>query len=139
MIKKLTLLFTLSVILSASYLREIDGEDGVVLDTKTNLIWQDSALVEKSWQDAITYCEGLEIGIYKDWKLPNYTELYSIVDLSKSLPSQSDVFKEKSLSSYWTSTIYEPEKIWTIDFTLGSNDFNIVQESELKVRCVHIR
>jgi len=140
MIKKLIILCViLYTTLNAIYIREDNSGKPVVLDTTTNLIWKDYSLESKSWKDAISACEDLEMGTYEDWRLPNYVELYSIVDLSKKSPAQSDIFQERSIEGYWTSTVFAPGYAWAIDFELGSNQHNYSLDEELKVRCVHTR
>jgi hypothetical protein len=140
MIKRIFILFLISyAVLNGSYLRENNSDKGVVLDTSSNLIWQDYTLESKSWKDAIKYCEDLEIGIYKSWKLPNYTELYSIVELSNKEPSLPSKFQQRVSSVFWTSTMKSIDNIWVIDFNTGSNGYNYPKESKLKVRCVHRR
>jgi len=137
--KFLSLLMMAHIVVNAAYIKEENDSETVILDTKTNLIWQDFNVVDQSWKDAITYCEGLEVGIYKDWKLPNYVELYSLVDLTKAEPSMNDIFTQKVATSYWTSTINTPGYVWTIDFKTGGNKDNYSLETELKTRCVHTR
>lgn len=62
-----------------------NNETGVVRDRLTGLVWQDNidfanVLAPMSWNQAIGYCEALDLGGYDDWRMPNLNELYSIVD-----------------------------------------------------------
>jgi hypothetical protein len=58
-----------------------DNDDGTVSDLATGLIWQQQEhSTTLSWSDAIDYCSDLELGDYKDWRLPNIKELHSIID-----------------------------------------------------------
>ncbi|ETR65753.1 MAG: hypothetical protein OMM_13761, partial [Candidatus Magnetoglobus multicellularis str. Araruama] len=59
--------------------------DGTVTDISRGLIWQ-QASTEKSWPEALKYCENLTLGAYSDWRLPEKLELQSIIDLSRSYP-----------------------------------------------------
>ena len=52
-----------------------DNGDGTVTDLSTGLIWQQVASSEgMSWEEALAYCEGLSLGGYTDWRLPNKKE-----------------------------------------------------------------
>ncbi|MDH5721217.1 MAG: DUF1566 domain-containing protein, partial [Spirochaetia bacterium] len=69
-----------------------DSVDGTVTDYTTNLVWQKCSMGQTNdascsgsattatWFNAINYCEGLTLGGKTDWRLPNVTELESIVD-----------------------------------------------------------
>lgn len=63
----------------------INNGDGTVSDYATGLMWQkaDDGAV-RNWEQAIKYCESLELAGYNDWHLPNIKELQSIVDYQRS-------------------------------------------------------
>lgn len=42
-----------------------------------------SQLGKYTWEQALTYCENLVLGVYSDWRLPNRNELQSLVDYSR--------------------------------------------------------
>ena len=70
-----------------------DNPDGTVTDNVTGLVWQKSGdHQELTWQDAMCYCENLELGEYTDWRLPNIRELESLVDWERYLPAINPVF-----------------------------------------------
>ena len=84
-----------------------DNTKEVVTDSATGLMWQDDAAAKtggKIWADAIDYCEGLSLGGYNDWHLPNRNELKSIVDRSRYNPSIDPTFQNVDSNSYWSST-----------------------------------
>ncbi len=63
----------------------VDNANGTISDLATGLMWQTADDGNtRSWQDAISYCENLDVSGYNDWRLPNIKELQSIVDYSKS-------------------------------------------------------
>ncbi len=119
-----------------------DNARQIVLDTSTNLIWQDDASVideakVKNWQEAIDVCEALTLDGKTDWRLPNLDELNSITDKTKSSPAMSDIFVNKVQRTYWSSTTNESNtsKAWYSYFGCGCNDV----EDKIKsynVRCV---
>jgi hypothetical protein len=85
----------------------------VVLDQLTGLMWTKSgnlAAGTKSWQGALDYAASMNTGSgtygYTDWRLPNETELRSLLDYSKSLPAlpAGNPFTNVQSSFYWSST-----------------------------------
>ncbi len=106
--KKVILGFILLIsMLNAEFLRDESKE--VVLDTRTNLIWQDNNDVSdlrkrKTWSDAIEHCKNSTLGGFTNWRLPNFNELYYIADRSTFNPAISPVFKNVANSFYWSSS-----------------------------------
>jgi Protein of unknown function (DUF1566) len=107
---------------------------GTVADNTTNLMWQQcsdglsdancatgtAALV--TWDNAISYCEGLSLGGFSDWRLPNIKELLSIVDMTlATAPAINATFPNTISSSYWSSTSYAPNttSAWIVLFNYG--------------------
>jgi len=101
----------------------IDNGDGTVTDTDTGLMWQqDTASGYYNWQQALSYCEGLTLAEYADWRLPNKNELQSIVDYSKYGPAINTTYFPSTFSSpYWSSTThaYDPSHAWDVYFSYG--------------------
>ena len=89
--------------------------DDTVQDTCTGLTWQrdtgngDATL---SWGEALAYCEGLTLRGRDDWRLPNVTELFTLVNRGAENPAiyaDDFNFNPGSISSpvgYWSSTPY---------------------------------
>lgn len=105
--------------------RFVDNSDGVVIDTKTNLMWQkcvdgkNGATCENgsvpiySWQQALQRVENLNTSTglngYVDWRLPNAKELLSIMERSCMSPTINlEVFPNVGYDSsdLWSSTPY---------------------------------
>ena len=112
----------------------------VVVDTATNLMWQDNAdakTIKKSWNDAIDYCENLTLGGYSDWHLPNYNELWKLADRSRYNPALHQVFQNIVSGSYWSSTTVSGGTIFVdiIDFNNG-NSYGTLKSNSDYVRCV---
>ena len=63
-----------------------------VTDNLTGLMWAKNANIDgvKSWAAALTYCNGLTIDSLSGWRLPNYFELVSLLDLAYSNPALSN-------------------------------------------------
>jgi hypothetical protein len=84
----------------------------------------------RTWQNALTsanflssgYC-GLTDGSSEgDWRLPNYKELVSLLDLGQDNPAlPSDNLIQVQYNLYWTSTTIEDarDNAWSVDFRSG--------------------
>lgn len=60
-----------------------DDKKEIVTDTKSGLMWQDNLDVidvQIQWGKSIQYCKDLELGGYKDWRVPTILELASIIN-----------------------------------------------------------
>ena len=114
--------------------RFTDNGDGTVLDTLTGLIWLKNAdcFSASTWDQALSDCNGLASGTCGltdgsgagDWRLPNYRELFSLVDpknAAPALPSEHP-FTNVRLNNYWSSTTYISDTpfAWSVDMYVGS-------------------
>lgn len=118
--------------------------NGTVSDSITGLMWQqgdeqnDSG--RRSWDEALDYCEGLNLAGYSDWRLPNVRELESIVDWSRFNPSIDPAFNccSPNYDPYQfylsSSTHTDGQAVWVVSFYSGQVDFPL-KGSEM-VRCV---
>ena len=96
--------------------RFVDNLDGTVTDTCTELTWQqDTADVNGdgvrdgdgdsiAWCDALDYSEALNFAGKDDWRLPNASELQSIIDYGTSNPAMDPLFTAVHGPFYWAST-----------------------------------
>jgi hypothetical protein len=70
-------------------IRFMDFQEGVVLDTKTNLMWASKDNGEPiNWQGAKSYCDNYRVGGHTDWRMPTQDELASLYDENKSSPAE---------------------------------------------------
>lgn len=101
----------------------VDNGDGTVTDLATGLMWQQQmADNTMAWEEALTYCEELELAGHKDWRLPNINELQSIADYRTYDPAVDVAFFPDTQSeSYWSSTSYYHinDNAWDINFFSG--------------------
>lgn len=118
-----------------------------VYDSKTNLLWQDSfdaATKLSTWNDALNYCNNLELNSKTEWRLPNSNELLSILDITQKDPNILHIFEYSSSSSYWTSTTRyyrdgypdDYKTAWGVNFSRRSV-FGGHKNNKYNFRCVH--
>jgi hypothetical protein len=124
----------------ASCLAMTGLEASTFTDKDTGLMWQDTKDVTESpttYDDAIRYCEELPLGDYDDWRLPNITELKSIVDYTKHNPAIKDGFKNIASDFYWASSprVSDSSGAWDVYFGYGDSSLGGKSNSRL-VRCV---
>lgn len=115
-----------------------DNADGTVTDNNTGLMWQKSEPGELVWENALTYCEGLSLSIYDDWRLPNIKEIESIIDDNMDNPAiDTNFFPDAYTSNYWSSTTDANGSwnAWRVHFLDGFVDC-ISKTNNFYVRCV---
>jgi hypothetical protein len=118
-----------------------NNDDGTVTDNNTGLMWQkeDDGQARK-WDQAISYCDGSNLGEYTDWRLPSKKELISIVNYGIPYPpgpTIDTVFTNTKLFVYWSSTPYAEytDDAWSVSFANGV-DANYGKSFTEYVRCV---
>lgn len=96
--------------------RFIDNEDGTVTDQLTGLVWlrRANCLGEHTFSDAFRRtgelgdgeCDLRDGSVAGDWRVPNFHELFSLMDYGRSHPtlSESAPFVDVENRLHWTST-----------------------------------
>jgi hypothetical protein len=88
--------------------RFVDNADGTVTDALTGLMWEKSPLGSiRTWENALTYCNNLELGGYTDWRLANARELHSLINVEAANPATwlgGQGFSGVRADDYWSST-----------------------------------
>jgi hypothetical protein len=124
----------------------MDNGDGTITDLNTGLMWEkksdDDSIHDKdttyTWDQAFTThvagLNGANFAGHDDWRVPNYKELVSILDLEKNNPSVDPAFNTTcaggcdvstcsctTASYYWSSTSFasSPTFAWAVNFTTG--------------------
>jgi hypothetical protein len=116
-----------------------DDITNIVTNSTTHLMWQDdnNSKTTKKWQDAIDYCDNLELGNFSDWRLSSINELFSLVNYGKMRPSTDEIFKNIDKKNYWSSTLSANNNnmVKIVDFELGRVSV-VSKNSDLRFRCV---
>ena len=80
--------------------------NGTAIENNTWVTWQtEDDGVLRTWDQAKSYCEGLNLGDYSDWRLPSRTELTGIVDYGRYNPAiNTTIFQNTGSTNYWTAS-----------------------------------
>jgi hypothetical protein len=130
----------------------VDNKDGTIMDLATGLTWQQGTTIVSDWGYALGYCEGLTLGGYTDWRLPNVKELKSLTDDSRYNPAFNPIFFIVSVEEnctdgwpyYWTSTNHQRptytndsfDYAYTINRCNGGGGVHSKTTSNYSARCV---
>lgn len=115
------------------YTSDAIGTILIVTDGVTSLIWQkEGPDAARNWQNAIDYCTNLE----GDWRLPNLSELMTIVNYGLSSPAAFSEFDAKT-GNYWSATESgsDPDSAWRLNFTIGVSSANL-KTGTAYTRCI---
>lgn len=103
------------------------------------LMWEDTKKAANNavtWEKASKYCNELELGGFKDWKIPTIKQLEYLYDKDKE-----KIYNGIGGSFYWSSNRFQGKsKIWDYayvkDFKEGKTRKSIVEFEKGRVRCV---
>lgn len=116
--------------------------NGTVTDASTGLLWQQYGPGVMTWGNAVSTCQGLELGGHTDWRLPNVKELESLTDDTRYFPTLNTTFfpDTSTYPGYWTSTsqMYwanTTDAAYFVPFNDGSRSAYYKTEA-YNVRCV---
>ncbi|MBQ4437603.1 DUF1566 domain-containing protein [bacterium] len=122
---------------SSDFTTSSDGK--VVTDSRTGLMWQTEYETNKTWKEALAYCQTLNsnsYGGYSDWRLPNKNELASLLDPGKSGAPYSNFPDMRNIYFWSSSTLGSGSGAWTVHFGNGSFSGYSKNSDSLGVRCV---
>jgi VCBS repeat-containing protein len=117
---------------------EYDLNKTVVKDMALNMAWYVGETKEPMlYKDAEAYCEALETGIIKDWRLPTVKELVMLTDKGTKAPAVDKIFTTINSEYYWTSSDYDQRKNykWVVYMDYGNDYFQHVKTKH-QVQCV---
>ena len=88
----------------------VNNGNGTVTDPNTGLMWQKQYSDAIAWIEAVKSSESAHLAGYDDWRLPNVTELQSIVDYSLAWPAMDTVFFDLPQPESMACPVPEGEK-----------------------------
>lgn len=92
--------------------RFTDNGNGTITDNLTELMWEQAPSgTDVTWENALTYANGLELGGHSDWRLPNVNELESLINAGEADSAawmNGQGFSGVQANLYWSSTTYAP-------------------------------
>ena len=108
--------------------------DGTVTDTRTGIMWKQCVeglsgadcsqvtVTAMAWADALNHAEGHSFAGFSDWRLPNITELHSLVEECTSYPAiNAEIFPNTPSSYVWSGSPdagYSADA-WAVHFGYG--------------------
>lgn len=97
---------------------EYAASQKVLVDLATLLFWAKDVPSASTWQQGLSYCEGLSYASFTDWRLPGVNELGSLIRTG-STPATDAL--GIGAQPYWTSTTDGSvlTDAWTVEFTSG--------------------
>ncbi len=101
----------------------VDNGDGTVTDQASGLIWQQPHEHEqRTWKQAVNYCNNLTLGDSNNWRLPAVDELESLINKDRFAPSIDTHYFNDTISAYFWSTSSdeaESDHVWIVGFNSG--------------------
>jgi hypothetical protein len=126
---------------------DLDCEGGR-LDPKQDLCWQDPRAGKSfEWQEAIDYCDGLDLAGHADWYLPSRDEFIDLLGGCEGDHGPCDSCDQSGTCSalfgsdsdrYWSSSVYadSSSSAWYVGFGYGYVGYYAKKHAGLRVRCV---
>lgn len=99
-----------------------DNGDLTVTDAGTGLIWEQGGGTDKHWEEALSYCEQLDLAGHKDWRVPNIRELWTLFEFSPQGGSiDSAYFSDLAVGILLSSTTRQNNhgRAWAVTVPAG--------------------
>lgn len=101
--------------LKGSSVSYTDNGDGTTSDNNTGLMWEKIPDPDGfTYDEAVAYCENLELAGYDDWRLPTLKELFAISDFSSGWP-----YIDTTYFALATGEVSKDEQYWSANKYVG--------------------
>ncbi len=101
-------------------IRFMTMQSRVVVDTRTGLMWApDPGGRNMVWEKAEEYVRSLDMGNYRDWRLPTRNELRELYDPSLTTRFKIDPAFHLGDCCAWSSELEEEKAAWLFNFSGG--------------------
>lgn len=90
-------------------------KNGIVVDSVTTLMWQQTDGGEMLFDNAKNYCDTLTMGGFTDWRLPHPDEAYTILNHQNPNPALDSKYFTKTGAEYWYTSavqVNDATKVW---------------------------
>lgn len=134
---KIIFFISLCTYINAQMLKQ---SESTIKDDKTNLLWQDTKEVnsiKRDFEEAQKYCQNLELDGQKGWEMPNFLELFSIVDSKSYNPTLDKEFKFFISDNYWSNKTFghgASGEAFVVNFLSGAFNRELMVD-KFYVRC----
>jgi hypothetical protein len=135
---KIIFFISLCTYLNAQMLKQ---SEFTIKDEKTNLLWQDTKevnSVKRDFEEAQKYCQNLELDGQKGWEIPNFLELFSIVDTKSYNPTLDKEFKYFISDNYWSNKTFghgASGEAFVVNFLSGAFNRELMVD-KFYIRCL---
>lgn len=129
------LIFAITFSLTALQASFIQGEN-VVTDAETDFMWQDDHSIKNNrmnWDDAQDFCRVLDLGGYRDWRIPKVRELKK---LAKHLKRSGSVFTYENSEYFWSGSVYLPRQSEAWFMLIDPKDAYAIHAKKTTRHCV---
>ena len=105
----------------ASLSSSTENGNQIITDSRTGLIWQKTYVTDKTWQEALSYCENLNYAGHSDWRLPNMNELSSLLNYPEYGKPYTNFPDTPDNYHFWSSTtsLNDTTRAWVVEFNYG--------------------
>jgi hypothetical protein len=117
--------------------RFVDNKDGTITDLLTNVMWmKEPKTVALTWDEAVEYCQNLEVKGQTGWRLPTIAEIEKLIDVKQqnpALPPGHPFSNVITHVGYWTKTKHKfgPQYVFQMNLWYGKSEHKKKSENSI--------
>ena len=109
--------------------------DEIVADSTNHLLWQASVTAansEKTWKQALAYCENLTYAGFSDWRVPNKNELFTLLNNGETTPASyfPNAYSVLNETFWSSSSVQAGNQAFVVDFNNADISFSTKSNSD---------